>query len=138
LGGNGANRAVGACRAESVVGLVGAEGASRAVCFIKGGKGAERPRSARKRDAAGAFMTGETKFAGECSNAVVAKVANIDCVVRAHSDTKGVEEKRGSAIAIQKGGSGATCDCGHYAKGGDHADAVVASVSHKEVAIGSK
>ena len=138
MGGDGASRAVGASRAGSGVGLVGAVRAYRAVCFIKGGKGAERPCSARKRDAAGALMTCETKFTGERSNAVVVGVANKDCVVGAHSDTVGAVEKRGSAVAIQKGGSGATCNCSHCAKGGDHADTVVAGVRNKEVVIDCK
>ena len=125
MGRDGASKAVGASRAGSGVGFVRAEGARRAVCFIKGGKGAERPRSAGHRDAAGARMASETEFTGERSNAVVAFVANKDCVVGAHSDTSGVVETRGSAIAIQEGGSGATRNSSHYATGGYHADTVV-------------
>ncbi len=113
MGGDGASRAVGASRAGSGVGLVGAVRAYRAVCFIKGGKGAERPRSAGHRDAAGARMASETEFTGERSNAVAVKVPNKDCVIGAHSDTVGDAEKRGSAVAIQEGGGGATRNCSH-------------------------
>ena len=81
-------------------------------------------------------MAGETEFTGERSNAVIALVANKDCVVGAHSDTSEAIEKRGSAVAIKEGISGATRYCSHYAKGGDHADTVI--VRNKEAAVGCK
>ena len=62
---------------------------------------------------------------GDCTNAVVVYVADVQGASGVHSDAIGCAEARGSAIVILEGGRGATRDGGHYAQGGDHADTVV-------------
>ena len=69
---------------------------------------------------------------------MVAAVANVQDASGVNCDTDGAIEKRGSAVAIQRGGRGTTGNGGHYAKGGNHVDTIVARVCNKEVAIGCK
>jgi hypothetical protein len=82
--------------------LVRAVRACRALYFIKRTQGAERPRSAGKRGAAGAFVKGGTELAGERADAVVERVANKKGAGRSSSDSSGVRKKRGGAVVVKK------------------------------------
>ena len=92
---------------------------------VDGGEGAKGPRGAEDGDAAGTVVGGRAGDTSESTDAVIAKITNVQGTSGVYSDTNGVVKKRGGAVAIQERGSGATRDCCHYAKGVDHTDTVV-------------
>ena len=74
---------------------------------------AVRASGANNRHTAGTVVGGGAGGAGKCADAVVVGVANVQGTSRVDSDIVWEVEKRGTAVAIQEGGSGATCNCSH-------------------------